>query len=1145
MDENAQRLLFRELATFVEPLGGLAQDPDALVEFLYRIGWPIEDLLGNDTARVVEAFAGIAGAVDTLTDLADDPPQTVPELQAGLAAARALFGLVDALPALLGTAAPPNADRLPGDVIEALTLVYLARRTPRLHRLLELLTVIRERGPAEGATVRDALRTIKYAGEIQLDRLGRLLTRPGEVFAEEYWPDGVPNRVRAAEVADRLFPRIQQVIEPHEVNQAPVTRRLGMLHGRGIGPEDLPAADEQRLAAMLTFVWDLLDGTTSDFREIGLSVGILPADEGGPGVFVVPTGASDFLHRFGDWVVQLSGSAELPGFRITDDGLAFFTAGAGIPNVELVLVPVPEGSRRLLIGAADGTRLEVGEFFVSIGLRQVNDDTELRVMVSLTDAAFVVGPDSADSFLRNFLPSGDSRIEFSTTVGWSSLNGFEVEGSGALETRIPAHVRLGPVTGTGIVLGLTAGDEGLDAKIGADLTVEVGPVSVVVQDIGLRLSVGFPRSGGNAGPLELAPAFKPPSGAGLAIDAGVLTGGGFLSFDPERGEYAGVVELELADFISLKGIGLISTRLPDGSDGFSLLIVLSAEFPEPGLQLGFGFKLLAVGGLVGVNRTVRMQALMDGVRSGAIESIMFPEDVVANAPRVLRDLQAFFPAQRDRFLIGPMVKLAWGSPALIVATVAVVVEIPGNVAFAGVLKLALPRDDTPILLLQVNFAGLIETDQRRMFFFAGLFESRVLHLTLDGDMGVLISWGEDANLVVTVGGFHPSYTPPPLPFPAPRRMHLDILSERNARLGLSGYFAVTSNTVQFGAAVDLYFKFSAFRVEGHAGFDALFQLSPFAFTAEASASVSLKAFGVGCFSISLRFTLEGPTPWRAHGRGSVSLLFFDISANFDITWGEHRDTQLPPVRVLPIVAAEFAKPANWQTLAPRSKPLVSLRQLPGSEEDLVLHPLGTLFVRQQAVPLDLTLDRIGAQQPSDVDRVTVEVTGGPLVKLADATESFALAQFQDMDDAAKLSLPAFQREHAGLELAPAGGALTSVHAVRRTARYEEIVIDSARPRVRRRFAVFQTRLFEHFLRGDSISRSELSQAQRSLRQPFTDAIRVTGDTFAVARTQDNTLAAPAFANETAARQYLARQLALDPELTGTLHVIPAAEAMQS
>src|SRR5690606_34899164 len=110
-------------------------------------------------------------------------------------------------------------------------------------------------------------------------------------------------------------------------------------------------------------------------------------------------------------------------------------------------------------------------------------------------------------------------------------------------------------------------------------------------------------------------------------DVGIVKGGGYLYFDFEREEYAGALELVFSGFLTVKAIGLITTRLPDGSKGFSLLIIVSAEFGTP-FQLGFGFTLNALGGLLGVNRTMELERIAEGIRTGAIESVMFPEDVV-------------------------------------------------------------------------------------------------------------------------------------------------------------------------------------------------------------------------------------------------------------------------------------------------------------------------------------------------------------------------------------------------------------------------------------------------------------------------------------------------------------------------------------
>ena len=327
----------------------------------------------------------------------------------------------------------------------------------------------------------------------------------------------------------------------------------------------------------------------------------------------------------------------------------------------------------------------------------------------------------------------------------------------------------------------------------------------------------------NIGFANFSMDFKPPNGLGLSIDAGAVKGGGYLRFYPERGEYDGVLELSIAGFISAKAIGLITTKMPDGSKGFSMLIIITAEF-NPAFQLGYGFSLIGVGGLLGLNRTVLKDPLRDGVRTGAVNNIMFPQNVVANAPRIISDLKIIFPPYEGKFLIGPMGKLGWGRPTLITISLGLIIEIPGNIAILGVLGIIVPDEKSAIIRIQVAFVGTIDFNKKMLTFDASLYESSILSMPLEGDMAVRLKWGDNPDFILTVGGFHPSYTPPPLELPTLKRLGISILNKDVARIRVECYQAFTSNTVQFGSRAELYFGFSKISVEGHIGFDALFQL---------------------------------------------------------------------------------------------------------------------------------------------------------------------------------------------------------------------------------------------------------------------------------------------------------------------------------
>jgi hypothetical protein len=757
-----------------------------------------------------------------------------------------------------------------------------------------------------------------------------------------------------------------------------------------------------------------------------------------------------------------------------------------------------------------------------------------------------LGADKADSFVASLLSRADIQGTFDLGLEWAMSTGLKIAASGGVEIALPIHKQLGPIELATLYLALKIQNSGnLALEISTAIIGNLGPLQASVDRIGAGLDLKFSeKTDGKQGLFDVDLHFKPPNGIGIAVNAGIVKGGGFLSIDTERGEYAGALELTIADFLSLKAIGLITTKMPDGSNGFSLLIIITAEFGS-GIQLGFGFTLLGVGGLIGLNRGVRLEPLVQGVRSGAVERIMFPQNVVANAPKIISDLRTYFPAEQGTFLIGPMAKIGWGTPTLLSVSLGVIIQIPpGNIIILGVLKVALPAEEAPVLKLQVAFMGAMEFDKKRLWFFAALYDSRVLFLTIEGEMGLLVAFGDDANFVISVGGFHPVFQPPPLPFPVPRRVAISLIDTDVARVRIEGYFAVTSNTVQFGAAVEIFFGFDAINVSGHLAFDALFQFSPFYFIITISASFALKVFGLSLLSVRIRGSLEGPTPWRVSGTASIRILFFDINVDIDVTWGEERHDVLPPIAVLPLLKTELDKKENWRAQLPEANNLlVSLRPLP-ENTPLVLHPLGVLRVAQRALPLELTLDKVGNSKPSDVNRVKITPLGG-LQRKNDAYEQFAPAQYRDFSDSEKLSRPAYAPERAGLELSARGADMASSRMVRRVIRTEEILLDSDQMRDAQRFRGAGEVLFNHFATGGAVAGSELSQSAKTKLDPFKDKIEMAPDEYAVVFLRNNKPFrgdTGSFRSEASAREFLKQEAEHDPNLVELLHVIPAVEA---
>lgn len=828
-----------------------------------------------------------------------------------------------------------------------------------------------------------------------------------------------------------------------------------------------------------------------------------------------------------------------------------------------------ESARPFTIINAGNFTLSVDDTPFGVGLDANWDITASKATINpmlfakINRGIIDVDTSDGDSFVSSLLSGAEINGNFDLGFEWSGQDGLRITASGGIEIMLPLHVNLGIIEINNLYIALNIKDTGtLSLETSAGFTGNLGPIAAAVERMGAVTNLSFSENNeSDTGIFEVDVDFKPPSGVGLSLDAGVVKGGGYLYFDFDKEEYAGALELVFSEWIVLKAIGLVTTRMPDGSKGFSMLLIITAEFGS-GLQLGFGFVLIGVGGLIGVNRISNVDALRDGIQSGAIQSVLFPDNVIANAPRIISDLRNFFPPYEGIFIIGPMAKIGWGTPSLISVSLAVILEFPSvNITILGIIKVVLPDEQADILRLQVNFMGRFEPSNKLLWFYAELYDSRVLFITLEGGMGLLVNWGDNANFVVSVGGFHPQYNPPPLPFPNPPRIAANILNESWARIRIECYFAVTSNSVQFGARAELYFGLDAFNIDGHLAFDALFQFDPFFFSFGLSFSLSVKVFGIGLFSVGFSGLLEGPTPWHIQGKGKIKLLFFKISVPFEHTWGDEKNTQLDPIEVLPLVEAEFDALTNWEAqLAPGNSLLVSLRDLSDSDADqLVLHPVGKLKISQRKIPLNFQLDKVGNQKPSDINKVSLNASmpGGSLATNK-TEEKFAIGQYKQLDDSKRLSSPGFEPMESGLEIAVSGEQLKASKAVKRVVRYETNIIDNnfksfIKPFYKYLITGFGTMynfLFNHFVKGGAVSKSELSLNFKKKMQPYDEVIKVKPQEFSVALNTNNTVYAStggetmSFTSMAMANQFMEEQVRNNPDLSGSLHVIPNTELNQ-
>lgn len=698
-------------------------------------------------------------------------------------------------------------------------------------------------------------------------------------------------------------------------------------------------------------------------------------------------------------------------------------------TISLIRMPSDEESYIYLIGDDDSTHLRISSASISIGAKkESNQDPDFFVELAISNLTIHIDqPD--DGFLKRVIPSEGLNFSFDTTLGFSQKRGlyFGMGGSG-LDIKIPISAsfgsdKFGIKISEGYLSLKTDDSSKLILQASASFELAVGKTLLVsVKKTGIKSSLAFVGNGGNLGPLDSSTTFKPPSGLGISIKSSTVNGGGFLEFEPDNYRYLGALELKIKK-ITLGVIGILKTKLPGGKDGYSLLMIVTVEGFSP-IALGFGFSLTGIGGLLGLNRTANVDALRSGLKTGANQSILFPKDIIKNIDKIVSDLETCFPDKEGRFLVGPMAKIIWGTPkALITIDLGLIIEIPDPITLIilGVVKAILPDENTKKLIININFLGTIEFEKKLIAFDASIYDSKILTFDVNGDMAFRLKWGEQSNFLLSVGGFHPAYTPPPLSLPTLNRLAITLVNTNKLKVGLQTYFAITSNTVQFGARVSAYAEHGKYNARGEMWLDVLFQFSPFYFIADVGAMVAIRRGDKELLSASLRATLQGPSPWSVRGSAEFTIAGISASVKFNEEWGEKDAKKVEDKDVWPELLESVKHKDNWSTLIPeRNQLFVNVKEREAATADtLRMHPLGRLAMSQTTTPFNFGLQKFGHVKPKDYSKFKIDAiktAAGTPIAFNVIKDKFSPAKYIEMSDDQKLSRPSFEDMDSGISI---------------------------------------------------------------------------------------------------------------------------------
>jgi hypothetical protein len=1043
-DRDTLGTLAGEFAAAFQRFGAAFRTPVAFADLLEEMGWRFDSV-----PQSVTNLQGPIGAVLQFISQGQVAPEDIP----------ALLGLIlDAFTAIsdLENASDVPAEfqsEFPRQLVDFMLVDYFLARQPRWGFLLMALRIIRLESAAPAGRPPFVRRVFA------VEDLGTLLSDPLTFLKSSYqW--GQPG-FDGSSFSDSIGGLLKAWGLPVRYPQLD-TQTLGQVTSGAVAPDQIANVSPQ-----VPLIEDALDPGTF---AAGAGLFLLPqTGTDNPGFAVLPYATAGFTDEIAirdNVSLTINGEVDLTGivgiFVRPDKDVTFLSAmdsGSPAPvtgDLTFALKLGQPGQPLVILGTPNASRLELGGVSTTAGAR-FRSELELFTEVALEAGKIVVKPssDDMDGFLASLLPGDGVEIDIDLTIGFSTTKGVYFGASGTFEIVLPAHLSVGSIEVESASIALRPNGGAIPVDLAATVIGDLSVLKATVQNVGVTAAFSFPSDRkGNLGPVDLALQFKAPDGVGLSVDAGSVHGGGFISFDPTAGRYSGALQLSIYD-IAVNAFGLIDTKVPGVS--YSFVIIISAQFTP--IQLGFGFTLNGVGGMVGINRGIDTAALANLVRAGQSEDLLFPQNVVADAPTIVRDLTTVFPATQGRYVFGPLGKLGWGTPTLITGEIGVILEVPGPVVvILGEVKCILPKSDAALVKLNLSVDGELDFPNKTFAMDAALHDSVINGFPVSGQMAMRIAWGDQPNFVFSIGGFHPAYTPPPN-FPKLQPMALDLGSHGPAKISVSGFFAMTSNTVQVGGTAALHASGSGISLDASVSVKALFVFQPFSFEADIDASVKISFHGYGP-SVHLSGTLAGPSPWHVKGEVCVSIFWWDACLGFDVTFGGSQQVTQPeidpwvgvpssdPTAAILGLHDALSDPGNWSG-ASIPGTVSSVTRAQGT--DTLIDPVGGLTVRQKTAPVETAnpLTKFGvAKVSAPITFSNVQATlgaagsGVPLTAIEPVNEFFAPAQFFDMDDGKKLSSAGFEQYQSGYLFATANGNVQGGSTVTLTPAIQTFVINS-------------------------------------------------------------------------------------------------------
>jgi hypothetical protein len=511
---------------------------------------------------------------------------------------------------------------------------------------------------------------------------------------------------------------------------------------------------------------------------------------------------------------------------------------------------------------------------------------------------------------------------------------YDATGNPAPQVMLPVQRSLGPLSVQRLGAGWVQSTHELSLLL--DAGVEVGTLSVDLTG----LSVGIPVTN----PGDFSGYDLDLQGLGIVFKAGeVELSAALVKLHPDANatpprtytEYDGEALITAGTF-TLFAIGSYAHAVVNG-DGYTSLFVfgvLDADLGGPpffyvtGVAAGFGFnRQILLPDMNAVTTFPLVQAASDPSTLGAGKK---PDGSwqMPNPAEALAHIDQYVPPQRGAYWLSAGVRFT--SFDLINSTALLVVEF-GNeleIALLGVSAISLPPPPEPggeAPAKRYLYAELgIEI---KLLPSEGVFSATAI-LTpnsfvldpackLTGGFAFYVWFGSNEHagqFVLTLGGYHPHFTPPSY-FPQVPRLGFEWPMAGDVTVSGDAYFALTPSAVMAGGALDVLFSSGDLKAWLTAHMDALIEWAPLHYEIAIGIDIGVSyRLHLLFVTVTLKFELGADlTIWGPPTGGTVHVHLYVVS--FTVGFGADQQGAPDPLSWTNDAGTGFA-----QTLLPHSGP---------------------------------------------------------------------------------------------------------------------------------------------------------------------------------------------------------------------------------